>query len=47
MDLHIVITDENDVTLKDIYVYEDGSDAEGAEKLLDLINEHFYIDVED
>lgn len=44
MDLRIHITDENNDTLQDIQVYQDGSDSEGAQQMADLIAEHFDVD---
>lgn len=41
MDLRILITDENGDTRGEAVVYQDGSDSEGAEKIIDLIFENF------
>lgn len=44
MDLRIKITDENSDTLQEIVVYQDGSDAEGAERIAKFLRETFTID---
>lgn len=44
MDLHIVIRDENGRVLGKTNVYQNGSDSEGTEKILNYISETFDID---
>ena len=44
MDLRIKITDENNDTLQNITVYQDGSDSEGAETIAAFIRASFDID---
>lgn len=44
MDLRITITDENSDTLEQVTIYQDGSDSEGAAKIIDFIRQEFVIE---
>lgn len=44
MDLRIIVMDENEHTLQDITVYQDGSDSEGAETIAAFIRASFDIE---
>ena len=46
MDLKIVITDENDEVLQQFSIYQDGSDAEGASNIKELLKMDFIIEDE-
>lgn len=44
MDLLVRITDENGDELNRVNVYQDGSDSEGANKIVALVAANFQID---
>lgn len=44
MDLRITITDENGDALEDITVYQDGSDSEGAKRIVEMIAGEFQVE---
>ena len=44
MDLRIVISDENGEVLEDFSVYQDGSDSEGAQRVVELIAGEFQVE---
>jgi hypothetical protein len=44
MDLRITIRDENDNTLRELTVYQDGSDSEGADTIEDFIRDNFTVE---
>lgn len=44
MDLRISITDENGDELESCTIYQDGSDSEGAERIIEMISSEFYIE---
>ncbi len=44
MDLKILITDENDDTLYELQIYQDGSDSEGAKEIHDFICKNFDVE---
>jgi hypothetical protein len=47
MDLRITITHENGDTLQRVVVYQDGSDSEGAQRIVDFITQEFKVDAFD
>lgn len=47
MDLNIIIKDEDGVVLQQVNIYQDGSDSEGAQKVVDFIKDTFKVDESD
>jgi hypothetical protein len=47
MDLYITISDENGDVLRDINIYRDGSDSEGADNIINMIREAYADDDDD
>lgn len=46
MDLRIQIRDENDEVLRELTVYQDGSDSEGADTIAEMIAAEFDVEGE-
>ncbi len=44
MDLRIEIKDENQDIMRQIVIYQDGSDSEGCQQIIEFIQTHFTID---
>ena len=44
MDIKITLVDEDDYLLDEIYIYQDGSDAEGAQRIRDWIEKNFNVE---
>lgn len=44
MDLRIVISDENSEVLARTVIYQDGSDSEGANEIIEFISQRFVVD---
>ncbi len=47
MDLRITITDENSDIREQVTIYQDGSDSEGAARIVAWIAAHFTMDTGD
>lgn len=46
MDLRIQISDENDEVLGEVTIYQDGSDSEGTEEIIQWIEQNYQTDPE-
>lgn len=44
MDLRITISDENGEVLEDFNVYQDGSDSEGAKRIVQMVAGEFLVE---
>jgi|SaaInlV_100m_DNA_5_1039725.scaffolds.fasta_scaffold11845_5 hypothetical protein len=43
MDIRVLITDENNEVLVDLFIYQDGSDREGAEDIVSKLEENYSV----
>lgn len=41
MDLKIIIIDEDEIIVEEVSIYQDGSDSEGAARIVEMLHQEF------